>query len=98
MLKSWLCSGRVISGLDHGIASMKLGEVATFYISPSHAYGNAGYLEVIAPGETLVVGITLFDWRSWLISYCFYDLASLWTDFRLCFRHLFELRGARERR
>lgn len=54
---------------------MKRGEVATLYVGPSHAYGDSGYLDVIGPGETLVVEITLFDWRGAFLLDRFYQLS-----------------------
>ena len=86
--------GRVISGLDHGLASMKRGEVATLYIGPPNAYGDSGYLDVIAPGETLVVEMTLFDWRGsccWSVTFFVTSLTS-----HVMFSDVYELRGADE--
>jgi len=55
--------GEVIKGWDIGVASMRIGEVSTFYIKAHYGYGSAGSPPKI-PGEaTLVFEIELFDFH-----------------------------------
>jgi len=55
--------GEVIKGWDIGVASMRIGEVSTFYIKAHYGYGTAGSPPKI-PGEaTLVFEIELFDFH-----------------------------------
>jgi len=55
--------GEVIKGWDIGVASMRTGEVSTFYIKAHYGYGSAGSPPKI-PGEaTLVFEIELFDFH-----------------------------------
>jgi len=50
--------GSVIKGLDEGILTMKLEEVANFTITSDYAYGESGYpMYDIKPNSTLVLVI-----------------------------------------
>lgn len=62
-------AGRVIRGWDYGLPTMKRGEVATLYIKPEYAYGDAGFYDVIGPRETLAIEVQLYDWRSEICSW-----------------------------
>ncbi len=48
-----LGAGQVIKGWDLGVASMKQGEKAMFYIESKYAYGSSGAGNVIPPNSTL---------------------------------------------
>ena len=49
----------VISGWNHALMSMKLGEKATFTIAPEYAYGPRGCPPAIPPDATLKFEIEL---------------------------------------
>ncbi len=53
----------VISGWDIAVKTMKRGEVATFKIDSSLAYGERGSPPKIPPNSTLLFEIELFDWQ-----------------------------------
>jgi FKBP-type peptidyl-prolyl cis-trans isomerase len=54
-----LGAGEVIKGWDLGVASMNLGEKATFVLKPDYAYGSRGAGKVIPPNSTLVFDVEL---------------------------------------
>ena len=54
-----LGSGQLIKGLDDGIQTMSVGQVARFIVPPSLAYGEKGYLPVIPPNATLTYDLEL---------------------------------------
>ena len=57
---------RVIRGWDLGIASMKIGEISEFRVSPEYGYGRKGDGTKIVPGNTwLDFEIELLDWHNW---------------------------------
>ncbi|KAH9413220.1 FK506-binding protein 5 [Dermatophagoides pteronyssinus] len=53
----------VIEGWDIAVKTMKRGEVASFKIDPSLAYGERGSPPTIPPNSTLIFEIELFDWK-----------------------------------
>ena len=53
--------GQVIKGWDVGVASMKKGEKATFYIKSDYAYGNLGANNIIPPKTDLYFDIELIN-------------------------------------
>jgi len=53
----------VIKGWDVGVASMKIGEVATFTIRADYGYGNAGSPPKIPGDATLIFEIELFSFH-----------------------------------
>ena len=57
-----LGQGKVIKGWDEGVATMKKGELADFYITADYAYGKAGSGANIPPSSTLKFEIELFSW------------------------------------
>ncbi|BET00159.1 FK506-Hypothetical protein protein [Nesidiocoris tenuis] len=58
-----LGKGKVISGWDIGVATMKLGERAVFTIREDYAYGKAGSPPKIPPKATLVFDVELISWQ-----------------------------------
>jgi hypothetical protein len=54
-----LLRGNWIKGLDHGIATMSLGEIARFVISPELGYGQKGLPPLVFPDDTLDYEIEL---------------------------------------
>eukprot|EP00818_Percolomonas_sp_WS_P001764 CAMPEP_0117436408 /NCGR_PEP_ID=MMETSP0759-20121206/991_1 /TAXON_ID=63605 /ORGANISM="Percolomonas cosmopolitus, Strain WS" /LENGTH=116 /DNA_ID=CAMNT_0005228005 /DNA_START=94 /DNA_END=444 /DNA_ORIENTATION=+ len=52
-----LGGGRVIRGWDEGVATMKVGERATFTLKPEYAYGKNGYPPVIPANSTLIFDV-----------------------------------------
>jgi len=58
-----LGQGNVIKGWDKGVATMKLGEVAKFTISPDYAYGAAGSPPKIPANATLEFEIEMISWN-----------------------------------
>ena len=53
--------GQVIKGWDVGVASMKKGEKATFYIKSDYAYGSSGAGGVIPPNTDLLFDVELVN-------------------------------------
>ena len=53
--------GQVIRGWDEGVATMCVGEIATFVISPEYGYGSRGAGNAIPPNSTLVFDILLLE-------------------------------------
>ena len=53
--------GEVIKGWDTGVASMKKGECATFYIKSDYAYGNEGAGDDIPPNTDLYFDVELVN-------------------------------------
>lgn len=53
----------VIGGWDIAVKTMKRGEVASFKIDSSFAYGDRGSPPKIPPNATLIFEIELFDWK-----------------------------------
>lgn len=53
--------GEVIKGWDVGVASMKKGESATFYIKSDYAYGNEGAGDDIPPNTDLYFDVELVN-------------------------------------
>ena len=49
----------VILGWDIGVSTMKVGEIATFKLSPDYGYGGAGAGGVIPPHATLFFDVEL---------------------------------------
>ena len=56
-----LGAGHVISGWDQGVAGMRVGGRRRITIPPHLGYSDRGAGGVIAPGETLVFVVDLFD-------------------------------------
>jgi peptidylprolyl isomerase len=56
-----LGAGQVISGWDQGVAGMKVGGRRRLTIPPHLGYGERGAGGAIAPNETLVFVVDLFD-------------------------------------
>ena len=56
-----LGAGHVIQGWDQGVAGMKVGGRRRITIPPELGYGSRGAGGVIAPNETLVFVVDLFD-------------------------------------
>lgn len=54
-----LGAGEVIKGWDIGVASMTLGEISEFIISPEYGYGSRGAGSDIPPNATLVFKVQL---------------------------------------
>ena len=53
--------GEVIKGWDVGVATMKKGECATFYIKSDYAYGNEGAGDDIPPNTDLFFDVELVN-------------------------------------
>jgi FKBP-type peptidyl-prolyl cis-trans isomerase len=53
--------GEVIRGWDVGVASMKKGEKATFYIKSEYAYGSSGAGDDIPPNSDLLFDVELIN-------------------------------------
>ena len=53
--------GQVIRGWDVGVASMKKGEKATFYIKSEYAYGKLGAGGAIPPNTDLYFDVELIN-------------------------------------
>ena len=53
--------GEVIKGWDVGVASMKKGEKATFYIKSEYAYGSSGAGDDIPPNTDLYFDVELIN-------------------------------------
>jgi FKBP-type peptidyl-prolyl cis-trans isomerase len=51
--------GQVITGLDEGVRSMRVGGTRRMTIPSDLAYGEAGFAPAIGPGETVVYEVTL---------------------------------------
>jgi FKBP-type peptidyl-prolyl cis-trans isomerase FkpA len=51
--------GQVLTGLDEGVRSMKVGGTRRMTIPPDLAYGEAGFPPAIGPEETVVYEVTL---------------------------------------
>jgi peptidylprolyl isomerase len=56
-----LGAGHVIKGWDQGVQGMKVGGRRRLTIPPAMGYGSQGAGGVIAPNETLVFVVDLFD-------------------------------------
>ncbi|XP_041021479.1 70 kDa peptidyl-prolyl isomerase-like isoform X2 [Juglans microcarpa x Juglans regia] len=56
-----LGQGQVVSGLDHGIITMKKGETALFTLPPELAYGDAGN-DIIPPFSVVRFEVQLVSW------------------------------------
>ncbi|RLN63384.1 hypothetical protein BBJ29_001738 [Phytophthora kernoviae] len=54
---------KVIKGWDIGVATMAVGEVARFIISPQYAYGSEGFAPKVEPDETLDFEIELLSFK-----------------------------------
>ncbi|KAH9738758.1 peptidyl-prolyl cis-trans isomerase FKBP65 [Citrus sinensis] len=59
-----LGQGEVIKGWDEGVATMKKGERAIFFIPPVLAYGDSGSPPLIPPNSSLVFDIELLSWST----------------------------------
>jgi FKBP-type peptidyl-prolyl cis-trans isomerase len=55
--------GQVIKGWDHGVATMKLGELCQLECSPDMAYGASGSPPKIPPNSTLHFEVELLDFN-----------------------------------
>jgi len=55
--------GRVIKGWDEGVATMKQGERATFYIAYQYAYGERGHEPVIPAKCPLIFDVELLSFK-----------------------------------
>ncbi|MGH2752386.1 MAG: FKBP-type peptidyl-prolyl cis-trans isomerase [Actinomycetota bacterium] len=53
--------GQVISGLDEGVRSMRVGGTRRLTIPAELAYGGAGFPPHVRPGETVVYEVTLLE-------------------------------------
>lgn len=60
---TWV-SGEVIKGWDEGVATMKKGERAIFFIPSVLAYGEAGSPPLIPSNSSLVFDIELLFWST----------------------------------
>lgn len=58
-----LGKGEVIKGWDLGVATMKRGERAIFFIRSEYGYGSTGSPPKIPGGATLVFDVELFDFQ-----------------------------------
>ena len=56
-----LGKGQVISGWDHGVATMRKGELSRFVLQPEHAYGDQGSPPKIPAAATLCRGANCFE-------------------------------------
>lgn len=56
-----LGAGRVIKGLDEGIARLRIGDRAIFVIPPQLGYGSRGAGDAIPPDATLIFIVELMD-------------------------------------
>ena len=61
MEQSFISKNKVIKGWDIGVSTMKVGEVATFFIKSQYGYGTAGSPPKIPADATLVFEIELLD-------------------------------------
>lgn len=59
-----LGQGQVIKGWDVGVATMRKGEIAKFYIRADYGYGEAGSPPKIPGGAILVFEVELLEWKS----------------------------------
>jgi len=59
-----LGAGQVIKGWDEGVATMKLGEVATLRMASDYGYGDSGSGAKIPGGAALEFDVELLDWNS----------------------------------
>jgi len=51
--------GKVITGWDEGVTTMKVGEKATLDITPDYGYGDRGFPGAIPPNSSLIFDVEL---------------------------------------